>query len=62
MKLKFIYVSGIQETAIVKIYDLTGKLVFENVVKNDVATTVNISTGMYIAKVDNETVKFVVSE
>ena len=57
-----IYVSGIQETALVKIYDLTGKLVFENVVKNDVATTVNISTGMYIAKVDNETVKFVVSE
>ena len=57
-----IYVSGIQEMALIKIYDLTGKLVFENVVKNDVATTVNISTGMYIAKVDNETVKFVVSE
>mgnify|MGYP002693964281 FL=1 len=54
--------SGIQEMALIKIYDLTGKLVFENVVKNDVATTVNISTGMYIAKVDNETVKFVVSE
>ena len=44
------------------VYDLTGKLIFESMVQNNVSTKIDVNEGIYIAKVGNVTAKLVISK
>lgn len=55
-------VSGITEVTPMNVYDLTGKLIFESMVQNNVSTKIDVNEGIYIAKVGNMTAKLVISK
>lgn len=50
---------GINETATINIYDAMGKLVLTHIITEDGINIGSLSNGLYIAKVQNSTLKFV---
>ncbi|WP_455587596.1 right-handed parallel beta-helix repeat-containing protein [Bacteroides sp.] len=55
-----LYAEGIENAALVFVYDLTGKRVYEGTIQNGASVTVNIEKGIYIAKVNDATAKLVI--